>query len=334
MLKIVQSFNKLIGKINIRLPFKLDSRLLTFLFFTCIATILWFLSNLGKYYVVDIPVNVFYTNIPENRILVKPLPSQFNLKLKTSGFNIVKYKIKRDFLKLNIDLNRIPFITATDSLQGYVRLDNMKNDIASQLDKTTELIQIRPDTLFFVYAIRAYRKVPVKILSNITLKKQYIITGKIQIEPDSVLVSGQHAVIDTLSGVWVNTIQAVDLDKETVLESEIVKNHAYNCAQTKVKVTIPVELYTEKQIEKEIEILNIPPNLTVKVFPHKTLLTYRVALSNYQKITPDLFYLVVDYDEIKTSINNLVKVQLLKLPDNVYSFTLNPAYVEFIIESK
>ena len=76
----------------------------------------------------------------------------------------------------------------------------------------------------------------------------------------------------------------------------------------------------------------MPDSLIVRTFPKEVNVTYFVALSDYDKVVPQLFEAVVDYNE---SIGQeKLNVKIVNSPDYIQSLRFNPKSVEFIIEKK
>jgi hypothetical protein len=66
-------------------------QLLIMLFCITIATALWFLRALENQYQTEITHPVQYINLPENYVLLQPLPRRLTLKVEGLGFSILRH---------------------------------------------------------------------------------------------------------------------------------------------------------------------------------------------------------------------------------------------------
>jgi hypothetical protein len=97
-----------------------------------------------------------------------------------------------------------------------------------------------------------------------------------------------------------------------------------------VSIHIPVAKFTEGMQEIAIEPIHVPAGASLKVFPDKIRITYLVAFDVFDKIKPDMFRAVADFDKLEAGSSKM-KVELVKMPPGVRSVALNPDRVEYIL---
>jgi hypothetical protein len=103
-------------------------------------------------------------------------------------------------------------------------------------------------------------------------------------------------------------------------------------SKKKVRLIIPVDKFTELSYLVNINHLNVPDTLILKTFPNSVKITFRVTLSYFYKVSPDIFEPYVDFNEIETSISSKLKVMLNDVPEYIHSVTVYPSSVEYLIE--
>jgi hypothetical protein len=96
-------------------------------------------------------------------------------------------------------------------------------------------------------------------------------------------------------------------------------------------VIVPVEKFTEKTLTIPIKALNLPGDLLLRTFPGFITVSTMVSVSDYNKVTPDLFRAVVDYNDVLSGSGKL-KVNLVQSPAFIVNTKYLPKSVEFIIE--
>jgi hypothetical protein len=90
-------------------------QVLIMLFCIIIATILWFLRALENRYQTEITHPVQYSNLPDNYVLLEPLPRRLTLEVEGLGFSILKHNwnfskapLMVDFKELKLTIPRKP----------------------------------------------------------------------------------------------------------------------------------------------------------------------------------------------------------------------------------
>jgi len=315
---------------------KNNRRLGIFLIFIAISTIFWFLTQLEEVYVTRISYPVEYQDMPENKIVVGNLPTHMRLEIRGQGFKLLEYKFSNELNPLILHINSYNLQTLEDdnSPRYYIVTQTTATRIAQQLSQDVEILDITPDTLFFEFAEKINKKVPVQPSLEYSFARQMMLQGSIQIEPDSVTITGPNSVLDTIHRIPTRAKKYTDLQATVHASIGLEKPHEQvELSTRRVQLTIPVEQYTEGVVQKDVQVIHVPDSVVVKTFPRSVTITYLVGLSQYEKVIPELFRVVADYQEIQGGGGQL-KVQVVKAPDYLKSFSHNPREVDYIIERK
>jgi len=324
-----------IKKFFARRNVKPDKRFIIFLIFVFIATIFWFLNQLEQEYETEVTLPVRYTSFPKDKILVNELPKYFDIRVKGFGYKLLEYKISNKFLPFVIDVNSITLrmYSRKDYIKFYALTRNLSDKIEQQLSSELQIIKIQPDTLFFDFADRIHKKVPVVSKVNPLPASQYMIKGNVLMNPDSVTISGANPIIDTINKIYTKEVEVSDLAKNYQEQIALEQYSNVDYSDEKVEVSITLEKYTEGSIKVPLKVNNIPDSLVLRTFPDEVSVSYFVALSDYDKVLPQFFDAVVDYNDINFN-NNRVKVKITNSPDYIRSLRFYPQAVEYLIERK
>jgi len=316
----------------------LNEKALIFSFFLCISTLFWILIKLSDNYVTNITYPVVYINLPENKLNTNELPKKLTLKVGAKGFDILKYKLSSDFIPIKLDMNSLEVeYFNSDSNYTFLITQNLLKDIKLQFSErqmiqNIDIIKINPDTIFFEYISIVNKKVPVGLNADITFFKQYMLKDKIIIIPDSVTISGPAKYLDTINYVNTEFLLIKDLNEKYLSEVKLTQNKKITYSTDKVIVDINVEEFTEQKIVVPIMIINVPDSLTLKIFPNEININYLVGLSFYNKIDNGNFEVYVDFNDIKKSFTQKLKVKVNNYPSQIKSFKYSPISVEYLIE--
>ena len=194
--------------------FKADRRFIVFLFFVAISTIFWLLNQLEDEYETDIQLPIRYSEFPQDKILISELPDYFTLRVKAHGFKLLEYKISNKFLPYPINVNSLTLKMMSEEryLKLYALTRILKDDVERKLSSELEIISISPDTLYFDFAERVFKKVPVVSRLNPIPATQFMVDDDIALIPDSIIISGANHIIDTTYQVFTQKRELVDLE--------------------------------------------------------------------------------------------------------------------------
>ena len=314
--------------------FKNDKRVAAFVVCVAIASGFWFLNALSKSYTVDITIPVTYSNLPNNKTLTNKLPEQFDLKIKAFGFTILRNKLSFLFMPFDFNVNDM-----TDNRMMESRRNNFDfstrqfvSDLAYQLSNEIEILNISPDTLHFIFGKMGHKKVKVNPMVVVNLKKQFQISGEIQISPDSVDVNGPQAILDTLNFVLTKIQKFNSVERMVNTEVLLQKIKETYFEPQKVTVKIPVEEYTEAQLSIPVLLKDQPTEMNIKLFPSKVKVAFQVGLSRFQEIKPEDFKFSVSYSDIAEGKQRL-KIISESTPDYLYELKITPEEIEYLIEN-
>ena len=310
-------------------------KLLTFLVFVVISTGFWIVRSLSEQYETNVYYPVKYTNFPENKVLINELPEKLELRIRANGFSILKSKLNLNLVPLRFDVNSF----ALNSLGNdtfFVITETVKDLLSEELDQV-RIMDITPDTLFFRFTNVETKKVPVRPVLDMHEKffqKQFTLNGKIRVIPDSITLSGPGNVIRTIHEVQTESLAFTNLADSITKTCRIVALNLLTYSVQKVQVTIPVDRFTEVEERLSVQPVNVPDSLIMIAIPGQVRVTYRICLSNYQKIAHNPLSPRINYQEINARQTSRLTVFLADTPQIVSNVRFNPNEIEFLITRK
>lgn len=309
---------------------------IVFTFFLFLSFVFWFLNSLAKDMEAEIRYPVRYINLPRDRVLIEDLPSRLNLYLKGPGYSILKLRIAGSRTPVVIDISSVSYrrVPGSRNLNYYIITAGLVPRLTSQLRADCQINSIRPDTLFFSFDRILSKSVPVKPDLEITTERQYFIRGSVMVEPDSVTITGPRYLVDTIESVRTRPGKLTGLNETVRKNFRLVTPGNYTMSDKKVSVTIPVEQFTEAELEVPVRILNLPDTIDIKIFPDAVTIRCHVALSDYKKITGTPFEVVADLRKTDLSSTQKIPVEVRNVPPFVSSLRVSPNAVDFIIEKR
>lgn len=323
------------GQVIVKRRIKLNQRLVIFLFFLIISTIIWYLSKLSHEYSTSLSYPIRYENSPKGKVLVGEPPRKIQLKVKAFGYTLLKCKMSAALSPIELDLSK----HMSQSFEGpkttqFILTYRLRNSIAKQLGSDILLEGIEPDTLFVELTDMVEKVVHIQPIIETDFERQYMQSGSVRLDPESVTISGPKSVLDTISIVKTKIAQFRKLNQKVVKKISLVPIHQVSFSSRNVMLTIPVEKYTEISIKVPVLIDNQPDSVKLLFIPKSIDVKCNVVLSKYFTLKPMMFSAVVDYSLIGNSINKKLKVKLVTVPEFVNLVDFSPKYVEYIIEKR
>lgn len=315
--------------------FVMSKDLWVFLFFLTISATLWLMQASSEKGESTIQIPIQYEEVPEGFRKSEHLCPVLEVTVTDQWQTLFKYKAKSAFAFLGYGFDTIKI--GRDKLQegkNLIYSRSFENILKEQLNANTKIERYYPDTLNVSILKIEHKTVPVKLVGKITLRPQYIQIGDATITPETVEISGTKEVLNSIS--FLETMPAdslfEDVFENTIQMVPLKKDENISFKESKVQVEVKAEQITEKVIEKiGVNPINKPSNLTLKFFPASVGVKCKVGVSNWDKVDPSSFTLVVDYNKIDTK-SNKAKVEVTNSPEGVFGISLHPEQVEFVIE--
>ena len=298
-----------------------------FLCFFFIAAGFWLLQTLNNDYETEFSIPVRLKNVPENVVITSEPVSEVRVRVRDKGTVLLNYMLGKNFYPVILDFKN--YINMGNHVQ--VQTSQVQKWITGQLNASTALLSMKPDTLEYYYSTGVSKMIPVKLCGNVSAGEQYYLPDTL-FTPDSVRVYAPSDALDTMKVAYtlpLNLDNITDtLEREVTLSAP--KGAKYIPAS--VKLTLPVDMYTEKTVEVPLRGVNFPADKVLRAFPSKIKISFQVGMGRFRQITADDFHLVVSYEELVRLGSEKYTVKLRTLPEGVSHVRFNPEQVDFLIE--
>lgn len=301
-----------------------------FLFILLLTSIIWLLIELSKITNSTAVFKIEYKNIPTGMLLQRKPTSEISIALKAPGFSLLKYKIKKNKVALN--LNKV--VKANSNY--YLLPNQQKAYLNAQLPGETEVISVLKDTIFIELGKNKSKKVPVNLQLDIKFKLGYNLTAPLKIIPDSVTITGPAKYVDSIKELSNTLLELNDVHKNIYKELDLKlppKNSNVILSTTKVIVKANVDKFTEGSFNIPVTIINKPEGIKINTFPNTIEVIYQAGLSNFNKITKNSFLVVYDYKQYeKDTLTRFLTPIIKQKSEFISSLKINPSQIEFLIQ--
>ena len=296
-----------------------------------LASLFWVLLAFNDHYSTKIRASISYINMPENRMLIEKLPQTAEMLVNGSGYDLIAYIIRPNLANIIIDGRFIGVCASSKTGQAFVTTTS-SIDFFNREHFDIKALNILPDTIFFSFFERGIKKVPVHLNRYFTFDRQFSLSDSIMLQPDSILISGPFATLDSIKRIETEPLILNGLNKSGDYTLKIKKtSKLITYAPMEVGVHLEIDKFTEAELEIPITIEHLTIGDSVEIFPKQAKITYLVSLRNYNKVNPNLFRISVDAFDIRNAKNANLRLNVKQFPPYVQGIRIEPETVEFII---
>lgn len=300
---------------------------LIFLFFFIIAGGFWLLQTLNKDYEAEFAIPVRLKGIPNNIVLTSEPASELRIKVKDKGTVLLNYMLAKSFYPVNLDFDDY------SKSNNHVRIfaSEFEKKILSQLNASTRLLSIKPDTLEYIYSTGKSKLVPVRLQGKVAAARQYYISDTVY-SPDSVLVYAPKRILDTITAAYTDRLELEGVADTLKQRVPLASVKGAKFVPGAVELTFPVDIYTEKTVEVPVYGVNFPADKLLRTFPSKVKITFQVGLGRFRSIKASDFVLNISYEDLIKSGSDKYTMKLKSIPTGVSHVRIVPPQVDFLIE--
>lgn len=302
--------------------------MLLFLLFLAISFVFWLLLTLNNEIQEDIEIPVQLTSVPDSVTLISTMPPAINVSVRDKGSSLVRYvwghvpAMGIDFDDYVKDENRL--VLNETELNGRLR---------SFFGSGVQIVSVKPDSINLFYTSRPGRRAKVIINADVRANYQYIVSGPITANVDSVELFSVEPLPAKLTTVTTMPVVQTNLRDTTAVEVKIAPIAGVRIIPDKISVSIPVEPLISKRQIIPIETRNVPDGMNMITFPSKIEASYLVPMSSYNEARPDI-KAYVDYEATFDGTQAKLSVAVSYHTDAYRNLSFSPDSVEYVIERK
>lgn len=300
-----------------------------FLFFFVVAGGFWLLQTLNNDYEADFSIPVRLRGVPNNTVITSEPASELHIKVKDKGTVLLNYILGKSFYPITLDFS--DYKGSNNHVRVYA--SEFEKKVLAQLNVSTRLVSMKPDTLEYIYATGASKLVPVKLQGSVSAGRQYYLSDTI-FNPDSVLVYAPAGVLDTITVAYTQPVKLENISDTLKQQVPLLTRKGVKFVPASIEMMLPVDIYTEKTVEVPLHGVNFPADKVLRAFPSKIQVTFQVGLSRFRQVTASDFHINVSYEELLHLGSDKYTVRLKNVPEGVTQVRFNPEQVDFLIEQQ
>ena len=304
----------------------LNKEFLIFLFFLALSGAFWLLMTLNETMEREFKIPMRLSGVPRNAVITGELPDTVRVTVRDKGFTLVTY----DFRPL---VFRFSNYADEDEGKGMIPLADVQKQVLSQMYGSSKLLQVKPGAFDFYFTYGTSKKVPVVFRGKITTNKSYYLAHT-EFYPSMVTVYANKQQLDKLQTVEIEPFNYRNLQDTIRQAVKIRKIRGVKIVPPTVRLSVYPDVLTEEAIEVPITAINMPPGMVLRTFPSKVTVRFTIGASLFRTIKPNLFKVVVDYEELAANPSDKCTLQLRSVPRSVSKASLEIDRVDYLLEQQ
>lgn len=302
---------------------------LIFLFFVLVSSAFWLLQTLDDVYQTEFKVPVRLKNVPKEVVMTAELPQEVRVQVEDRGTVLLNYMLGRTFLPVTFD-----FSDYTDAgSHVHISSSELFKKVSAQLNVSTRLLSIHPDTIDFIYTKGKARKLPVRLRGEVSPGRQYYISH-VNFYPDSVMAYAPDGVLDTLAAAYTQEVHFAEVSDTLTERVKLHHLKGVKFVPDYNDISVYVDMYSEKTVEVPIVGIDFPAGKVLRTFPSKVKVVFQVGLKDFKSVTSDDFFIGIPYEEAMRTKEDKLTLSVGKVPNCVSHVRIQPPLVDYLIEQQ
>lgn len=308
----------------------LNKEFLIFLFFLALSGSFWLMMTLNETYEKEFEIPVRLMGVPKNAIVTGELPDTVHVVVRDKGFTLVTYEYGHRFRPLAF---RFGTYADEDTGHGVVPSSDVSKLVQAQLYGSSKLLSVKPDKMDFYFTYGASKKVPVKFKGKVTTSKSYYLAHT-EFLPAEVMVYANKKQLDQVNFVEIVPFNYRNLQDTIHQTVHLQKIRGVKIVPSSVRLSIYPDVLTEETVEVPVSAINMPMGMVLRTFPSRVTVRFTIGASLFRTIRPEMFKVVVDYNELSSNPSDKCTLQLRSVPHSVSKARLDIQKVDYLLEQQ
>ena len=291
------------------------------------AATFWLFRALNKSHSALISYPIEFVFNRDSTVVMNPLPKTIKIDVSSGGWNLFRRTLIFSIDPIQVELDN-------PSEVNFLTQSFLSPIVEDQLKGLT-INYIVTDTLFLSIERKITKRMRLKVDSlSLPLEEDHQLISNITIQPDHVVLIGPKSIINSFESDFYITLDENNIDEDFNgrVEVPIVFEDLIQSDPSEVNVSFEVNKFKNVKIGVPIILQNFPSNRVTTLLDSIVNVTYRVKESFKEDFSSEDFYVVLDYDFLKT--DSLGVPVLIKYPDTLRTVSMDSQKVRFRYENE
>lgn len=260
--------------------------------FVIIAALFWVMMALNDNIQQNVDVNLRIYNVPDSATFINIPPAQLHVTVRDKGTSLLRTSLLRNpVMSINFKEYASGGVLRIPPSELFVLL-------RGSFGPSTQISSVSVDSLHLSYTTNPGRQVPVVVRADLDAADGYVISGNLRISNSRVTIFSNSQEADTISKVYTARFVRRNLSSTDKVNVQLTPIPGVRMIPPKVTVTVPVETLVKKKAMVPVNVINVPANESLLIFPANVEVTFFVPMSSFNDDDNDIAVLA-DYNDIR-----------------------------------
>lgn len=303
---------------------------LIFLFFLALSGIFWLLMTLNETYEKEFRVSVHITGVPKNAVLTSPEVDTVRVTIRDRGIVLASYIYGDELRGVSVNFKNY----ASNNGTGNISAQDIQKLVAARLSASSKITVVKPERIDFYFNYGEKKLVPVRWSGRVIPEELYFISD-VDYSSDSITIYAAPEKLDSINMVYTEQLNYVGFRDTLSISCQLAKMQGVKMVPERINLKFMTDVLTEESIDGiPIQGINMPAGKVLRTFPSKVRVHFVTGVSVFRALTPNDFYVVADYNELKNNPSPKCNIYLRRVPDGISRAKLDLKEVDYLIEEQ
>lgn len=297
--------------------------LTTIILSTVFAILLWVFVSFSDEYTTTITVPIKFSNFKEGYTIQYQSDTDVSLTLKGEGWVLAQITMGP----------KNKFEISTESKIGKQKIH--LNEAFSNnpwLTSSVQIVRVNPSQIDYTIERISYKSVPIVPNISIGTKENYALVSEVNLEPDTVRISGPKSIIRKLNAVITKSIVFEDLDDKVSQRVELEPINHITYENNSCVLSFDVQKIVDKSFEDiPVEVKGVPPSRELLLFPSKITVTLRGGIKMLGTLKAEKIHAYVKFKKAFKDTLGVIE-PTIEIPEYTKISNVEPKTLEYIIK--
>ena len=301
----------------------MKSKIPTITLIVAFSILLWiFVSFSGEFSIsLNLPIQII--NVPENNSVSSISSDEIAISLKGQGWQLAQHTLGRD----------PKFYIPSPSEPGEKEIP-VRNALGSNswLATTLQLAEINPEKIKIKIEPTKSKYVKIIPIVSMVYKPGYGLVSPIEIEPDSVNITGPGSLVDQINIINTEGKILSNLEDKTSVVLKILTPRYTSSDITECQVNFDVQKIVDKTFDDlVVETRSIPSRYELIVAPTKISVILRGGINMLSKIKNEDIKSYVKFEQAINDTTGAIE-PIIEIPEFTSLIDIKPDRLDYIIK--
>lgn len=284
---------------------------------------IWGSVSLSENYFTSVALPIKFVELPANYTVSSNSIDTVYLNMRAQGWRLA-----------SLNLGGGSYYNVSAEMDSGAFAVNLRNSLTENnwLSSGAQVINIYPDNINFRVDKIVSKKVRVKWNAGFEFSPNYSIVSEIKLYPDSVMIYGPKAKLDTINFIKAEYVKFTDIEKDISEHLELAPQNGLSYNTMSVVLKASVDKIVDRTFDGLlVETRDVPPSTELTLYPNNVSVVLRGGLNFLGRLKEEDLRVFVNFQTAYADTTGSIE-PMVEIPDFTQAISIMPARLKYIIK--